>query len=72
MKILNSLWNLKTARLVITLRSERGYSATNYDHSVAGTPKTLRRQIGRFYDVKKVRNNLCRGMTGLVGRMTVP
>ena len=40
----------------ITLRSEYGYSATNYDASAAETPKTLRCQFGSFYDVKKVRN----------------
>jgi hypothetical protein len=31
-------------------------SVTNYDGSVGETPKTLRRQIGQNYDVKKVRN----------------
>jgi hypothetical protein len=44
------------ATRVITLRQERGYSATNYDRSAAKRPKTLRRQFGNFYDVKKVRN----------------
>jgi hypothetical protein len=41
---------------VITLRSERGYLAANYDGSAAKWPKTLRSQFGKFYDVKKVRN----------------
>jgi hypothetical protein len=38
------------------LRSERSYSATNYDGSAAKRPKTLRRQFGNCYDDKKVRN----------------
>jgi hypothetical protein len=42
-----------TARIT-TLRSERGYSATNYDVSVVNPLKTLRRQIGQKYDDKKV------------------
>lgn len=45
------------ATRVITLRPERGYSATNYDGSAVKHPKNLRRQFGKFYDGKKVRNN---------------
>jgi hypothetical protein len=48
------------------LRSERGYSATNYDASVEKPPKTLRCQFGRFYDVKKVRNIVKEARTVLV------
>jgi hypothetical protein len=48
---------LKIACLVVPLRLERGYPATNYGASPANNQKTLRRQFGRFYDVKKVRNN---------------
>jgi hypothetical protein len=44
------------ATRVITLRPERGYSATNYDGSAVKHPKNLRRQFGKFYDGKKVRN----------------
>ena len=32
------------------------YSATNYDACMVRVPKTLRRSIGLFYDVKKIRN----------------
>jgi hypothetical protein len=53
--------NLKTSRRVTTLRPERSYSATKYDASPAKTPKIVRRQFGRSYDQKKVRNSfLCR------------
>ena len=55
-KILPPLQIRKGTAHVITLRWERGYSATNYDACVEMPPKTLRRQISRFYDVKKVRN----------------
>jgi hypothetical protein len=47
---------LKTLRPVITLRSERGYLATKYDAIAVKSPNTLRRQFGRSYDQKKVRN----------------
>jgi len=50
------LENLKTTDPVVAVRSERGFSATNYDASVANPKKTLRRQFGQKYDVKKVRN----------------
>jgi hypothetical protein len=40
----------------IVVRPRRGYLATNYDHSTAISLKTLRRQFGRVYDEKKVRN----------------
>jgi hypothetical protein len=50
----------KAASGIATLRSERGYSATNYDASAAQCPKCLRSQIGRKYDVKRVRNSYCR------------
>lgn len=42
---------------VAALQPERGYSATNYDASVATSRKSLRCQIGPFYDARKVRNN---------------
>ncbi len=41
---------------VVALRPERGYWATDYDASADQLPETLRRQIGRAYDAKKVRN----------------
>jgi len=47
---------LKTLRPVITLRPKHGYSATKYDANAVKSPKTLRRQSGRSYDQKKVRN----------------
>ncbi|MDR3574550.1 MAG: hypothetical protein P4L50_11850, partial [Anaerolineaceae bacterium] len=47
----------KTLHPVITLRSERGYLAANYDASTVKSPKTLRCQSSRSYDVKKVRNS---------------
>ena len=46
----------KLTILVVALRSERGYWATEYDASADQLPETLRRQIGRSYDTKKVRN----------------
>lgn len=46
----------KLPNAVVALRSERGYWATEYDASAGQFPKTLRRQIGRPYDVKNVRN----------------
>ena len=49
---------LKTLRPVITLRPKHGYSATKYDANAVKSPKTLRRQSGRSYDQKKVRNTL--------------
>ena len=52
----------KTAKCVVTVRPERGYSATNYDGSPAQPQKALRRQTGHFYDVKKVRNIEAFGM----------
>ena len=57
-KIPMPMENLKTTDLVVAVRPERGYSATNYDASVANPKKTLRRQFGQKYDVKKVRNTL--------------
>ena len=45
------------ATRVITLRPERGYSATNYDGSAVKHPKNLRRQFGKFYDAKEIRNS---------------
>ena len=48
---------LKTLRPVITLRPKHGYSATKYDAKAVKSPKTLRRQSGRSYDQKKVRNS---------------
>ena len=50
--------NQKTAAAVATVRSERGYSETNYDASPVNCPKPLRRQISQKYDQKKVRNSL--------------
>jgi hypothetical protein len=50
----------KTLRPVITLRPKHGYSATKYDASAAKTQKTLRRQFGHSYEVKKVRNTSSR------------
>jgi len=47
----------KSACQVVSVRPERGYSATNYDGSPANPSKSLRRQFGQKYDVKKVRNN---------------
>ena len=44
---------LQPARRVATLRSERGYLVTIYDVSSAEPTKTLRRQLGEKYDVKK-------------------
>ena len=53
--------NHQTARRVTAVRPERGYSATNYEATAVNPPKTLRRQFGRSYDVKKVRNSVkCR------------
>jgi hypothetical protein len=54
---------LKKANTVATVRSERGYSATNYDASPAKLQKTLPRQIGQKYDAKKIRNNLAQKQT---------
>jgi hypothetical protein len=47
----------KTLRSVITSRSMHGYSAKKHDASTVKSPKTLRRQFGRSYYQKKVRNN---------------
>ncbi len=38
------------------LRPQRGNLAANYDASVAIRQKTLRRQFGKKYDGKKIRN----------------
>ena len=46
----------KLPNAVVALRSQRGYWATEYDASVDQFPETLRPQIGRSYDAKKVRN----------------
>jgi len=35
----------------------RGYSVTFYDSNTANIAKNLRRQSGRFYDQKKIRNS---------------
>jgi hypothetical protein len=53
----NPVKRQEMATRVITLRSERGYSATHYDGSAVKCPKTLRCQFGNFYDGKKVRNS---------------
>jgi hypothetical protein len=50
-------WPSSCAPTARQIRSERGYSATNYDGSAVKRSKTLRRQFGNFYDAKKVRNN---------------
>lgn len=47
---------METAHAITTRRPDLGYSAAKYDESMGETPKTLRRQFGRFYDVKKARN----------------
>ena len=47
---------LELACRVATLRLERGYLVKIYDVSSAESTKTLRRQLGEKYDVKKVRN----------------
>lgn len=47
---------LKTANAVVSVRSERGYSATKYDASPAKRPKSLRGQFKQKYDERKVRN----------------
>jgi len=57
LKTLRPLEKTEMTARIITVRSERGYSATNYDASAANLQKSLRCQIGLFYDVKKVRNN---------------
>ena len=49
-RILRPLENPKTAKRVVTLRSERGYSDTKHDGSAVNPEKTLVSQIGRFYD----------------------
>ena len=41
----------------VGLRPERGYLETNYGANPASPQKTLRCQLGRFYDFKKVRNS---------------
>ena len=41
---------------ILPVRSERGYSATNYDQSSAIRTKSVRSQFGQKYDQKKVRN----------------
>jgi hypothetical protein len=46
----------KNAQRGRVVRSKHGYSATKYDASVVGSPKTLRHQFGEKYDAKKVRN----------------
>jgi hypothetical protein len=48
--------HFKTRRPVVTLRPKHGYSATKYDPSAVKPSKILRRQFGRSYDQKKVRN----------------
>ena len=50
------IWPTRSSRLA-GLRSERGYSATKHDRSTGEIPKIVRRQFGRFYDGKKVRNS---------------
>jgi hypothetical protein len=47
----------KTPNRVVTLRPKHGYLATKYDASAVKSQKILRRQFGRSYDQKKVRNN---------------
>ena len=53
----NPAENPATFFLITAVRSERGYSATNYDANPAKPQKSLRRQFGEKYDHKKVRNN---------------
>ena len=43
----------KRINAVATLRPERGNLVAKYDGSMAGTPKSLRRQFGKKYDGKK-------------------
>jgi len=38
------------------IKTKHGYWATKYDASAVKSQKILRRQFGRSYDVKKVRN----------------
>jgi len=47
----------KSTSRVATVRSEHGYWATKYDATPVRRSKTLRRQFGQKYDVKKVRNS---------------
>jgi hypothetical protein len=47
---------LKPAFGVATLRPERGYLVAKCDANSVNHPDSLRRQIGHFYGVKKVRN----------------
>ena len=51
-----SLENQQMPHRVATVRSERGYSATNYDATVVNLPKPSRGQFGQKHDDKKVRN----------------
>jgi hypothetical protein len=48
--------HFKMLRPVVTLRPKHGNSATKYDPSSVKPSKILRRQFGRSYDQKKVRN----------------
>ena len=50
------LENQQMPHRVATVRSERGYSATNYDATVVNLPKPSRGQFGQNYDDKKVLN----------------
>jgi hypothetical protein len=42
--------NPKTTIRIVTLGSERGFSATKYDGNPVGPPKSLRRQFREKYD----------------------
>lgn len=56
------LENTKMTAAVTPVRPERGYSNTKHDASVVKHPKTLRRQIGFFYDANEVRNSHMRSV----------
>jgi hypothetical protein len=49
--------DFETLHPVATLRPKHGYSATKHHPSAVKPSKILRRQFGRSYDQKKVRNN---------------
>jgi hypothetical protein len=49
--------NLKLETSNFAVRSEHGYSVNIYDGIAANRPKSMRRQLCRKYDQKKIRNN---------------
>src|SRR6266542_7171275 len=57
--------SLELACRVATLRLERGYLVKIYDVSSADSTKTLRRQLGEKYDLKKVRNRKALQTSGM-------